>query len=1230
MKVLTDNCMIKGDSGGSATKFQNNDASTSLGIQYRNTFSNKSMSPNIKNTNQARFEFTVNQNAFSPPITDVRNLNLRKFKQNLNPEETSISSFVKVPAKLIKTDRDFKNTPERAYSRLFSLKTKRASVIDRFSTPDTRSHNQRLYHKEHNFITKDEYNLTKNVLINKGITEKYRISNRTNSKRSEELMADLNRDTDPLYNEDMNYSRDFNRSKLEKSNISNLGKTMKVKPVKQHQIFNSNNKIRSSQNNKEKLQDLRSYKSTSSKKLEKNTGIIMKSFFQQNLLDYSKNFNLENISKKNLNIVSQNKCDIKPISASFNVLKNEDFDEKNLTFTSFQFNKTTSTRFKKRDLNTAQNTAMFSRNSKEFIKSPSKIRPNTHKNQISNQVQYNHDLYNDNDHELENYHEHKEKISMQNEKISPNSNYFSKIINFREKYIKEFEVNNEEIILRNKINSVMNHIMKNKKSNSFADKKNKENLKMINSPKFDPKALNQNFNKINHSASTDTNSSNIQLPKTKNDNKIKFLGQIYSNDYVKKPTKENEKTLFYSKVLVVAYNHIFKDSLLTIKHIIVQNPRINSQNLDLKKKVSAMKSDDSEVIKAFRTNIRKKLSLSNKYEYLYSLNGNLINNITDISSKDKTLLISSYPDFNGVFHKKYFNKDLKEQNIKKFSKIEKYINQIKAIEKTIFVNEKNVFSINPVREKAPDLKNKEMNLIFSKHIVAVMDESSGERISSKQLKGLCKKLDLDQVKYSGVKEHLIKERLKSDTKHQELCRSVLVQGIAGKMNQKGKNIDDDGEVIHKSTNLQMFDTIESIYENQHDFQNSMLQRSLANNVFFNTLGNLLGIKKKSNNADPEKKINISELIIDTQKKKKERNMTSYSKKDKFTMMGLAQEPLLKKSFGDKYRITKVTKQQMVICETEEDKKNKDIDQFSYDEEETGPASIPSNFDSQSEGSEDKDSDNEDQEDTSDKNENQETTPDKNETLPSNKEEQKQKPIDENKKKNFKRYNALNVLGSKSLTKKVSIQHGNLVEKNIHFIKRDAEITRNEIIQYFVLFKALCEISAQRLYQQHKNDKHNLVDKLHKVDGVDYPTLCDGMFQIGLQNEEILKRVFFSIDTKIKGYLDWGGFISCVIAIRSKSLSEKIDLFVNIADEDGNGQLSWDEIYALSRLCLQKYISVKNDDTFLEDLATYFSKLQFETCEVDIDEEIPFDVIKDLILNNHPNSGLLCMFCGADK
>lgn len=82
---------------------------------------------------------------------------------------------------------------------------------------------------------------------------------------------------------------------------------------------------------------------------------------------------------------------------------------------------------------------------------------------------------------------------------------------------------------------------------------------------------------------------------------------------------------------------------------------------------------------------------------------------------------------------------------------------------------------------------------------------------------------------------------------------------------------------------------------------------------------------------------------------------------------------------------------------------------------------------------------------------------------------------------------------------------------------------------------------------------------------------------------------------------------------------------------GNGQLSKDEIFNLSRICLSRY--VKEDSPggveFLDLLCEYFTRLIFQSVEIDIEEEIPMAKIKEAILSGNSESDLLCMFCGAD-
>ena len=75
-------------------------------------------------------------------------------------------------------------------------------------------------------------------------------------------------------------------------------------------------------------------------------------------------------------------------------------------------------------------------------------------------------------------------------------------------------------------------------------------------------------------------------------------------------------------------------------------------------------------------------------------------------------------------------------------------------------------------------------------------------------------------------------------------------------------------------------------------------------------------------------------------------------------------------------------------------------------------------------------------------------------------------------------------------------------------------------------------------------------------------------------------------------MDWNEFLKLMVSIRAKTLTEKINLFIKIADKDGNKMLSYLEIFELAKICLGKYIRIKGteDNEFLDDLCHFFTKL----------------------------------------
>lgn len=138
-----------------------------------------------------------------------------------------------------------------------------------------------------------------------------------------------------------------------------------------------------------------------------------------------------------------------------------------------------------------------------------------------------------------------------------------------------------------------------------------------------------------------------------------------------------------------------------------------------------------------------------------------------------------------------------------------------------------------------------------------------------------------------------------------------------------------------------------------------------------------------------------------------------------------------------------------------------------------------------------------------------------------------------------------------------------------------------------------------------------------------------MFYIFIQSKEISEKLFSQISESFSEFLDWPRFLQGMKTIRAKTLSEKLDLFIKMADCDGNGLLSWSEIYELCRYCLENYTRYNKKKMDWGFLIDYFAKMIFQICGVELDQEIPLAKIKQMIMDSAPDSDLLVMFCGAD-
>ncbi|KAM3130325.1 hypothetical protein pb186bvf_017538 [Paramecium bursaria] len=201
---------------------------------------------------------------------------------------------------------------------------------------------------------------------------------------------------------------------------------------------------------------------------------------------------------------------------------------------------------------------------------------------------------------------------------------------------------------------------------------------------------------------------------------------------------------------------------------------------------------------------------------------------------------------------------------------------------------------------------------------------------------------------------------------------------------------------------------------------------------------------------------------------------------------------------------------------------------------------------------------------------------------------------------------------KTLSTKKSFIHNlhsinkELFIQNIPKLLKKTNFSRFELHHTYILYCALQQITSQR-YKYYNMD-----------DGLDFKTYSTGIYQIFMQSEQLAQEIFNKIDFNFSGFLNWQEFVDLMVVIRAKTLKEKIDLFIKISDTDGNGNLSADEIFKLS-----------HSEEFLDMLCEYYTRLIFQVVNVDINDEIPLEQIKEVILSGNEESDLLCMFCGAD-
>lgn len=222
-------------------------------------------------------------------------------------------------------------------------------------------------------------------------------------------------------------------------------------------------------------------------------------------------------------------------------------------------------------------------------------------------------------------------------------------------------------------------------------------------------------------------------------------------------------------------------------------------------------------------------------------------------------------------------------------------------------------------------------------------------------------------------------------------------------------------------------------------------------------------------------------------------------------------------------------------------------------------------------------------------------------------------------KDFIEENIYAIGGKKNFLRQHKKFYTGLISMNIPMLQKNTALKRRELYDFYTLFNALCIVTSQK-YDPSNYD----VSK-----GIDYEAFRNGLSYIFMQSTEISKRLFAQIAEQFSEYLDWPRFLQGMKFIRAKTLKEKLDLFIKIADSDRDGYLSYNEVHELCSYSLEHIWRTKEKQKEWQFLIDYFTGFIFKIVGYELDARIPLVKIRDMVLQNDENSDLLCMFCGAD-
>ena len=202
------------------------------------------------------------------------------------------------------------------------------------------------------------------------------------------------------------------------------------------------------------------------------------------------------------------------------------------------------------------------------------------------------------------------------------------------------------------------------------------------------------------------------------------------------------------------------------------------------------------------------------------------------------------------------------------------------------------------------------------------------------------------------------------------------------------------------------------------------------------------------------------------------------------------------------------------------------------------------------------------------------------------------------------------------------------------LRENKEYTRKLLYDVFIEFKTLLKCCLI----------HNRNMNIYKK-GIDFDTFFNCNTKINQQGIALSHKIYKAFNGKTNiNYLPWENYFDGMMKLKDPNIDNKLDLFFQILDENGDGSFDYNEVFNLSLISLQRVLpeqkeksdnpeenkKIEQDKEITNSLAEFLSKYIFKLVGIDIDGEIPIDLLREKMDKSNKDSDYLEFFLCADN